>query len=357
VYNQGMIIVVIAGGSGTRLWPLSQSDRPKHLLSLTGEKSLLQNTVERARSIAETVYVITEESHSKEVAAQLPELSTNQIIVEPARRGTASCIVLALATVATKQVGDEPIVFLHADHHIVDQVGFIDTVKRASDASRELGRIALIGVQPTYPATGFGYIECGEAVADNANLFEVKRFKEKPSAATAERYLAAGTYLWNVGLFAAPLPVFTDSFEHNAPDLAKAYQGLSAAIANPTELSKLYLKLPNRPIDTALIEKDPNLLVVPGRFDWADIGSFFDLHHILQDTDHNSLQGDVELIDCDDVMIHGSNDRPIVAIGLSGVVVVDSPQGLLVCAKEKSQLVGEAAKRLAARSDKTTDNT
>ncbi|HUC86955.1 MAG TPA: sugar phosphate nucleotidyltransferase, partial [Candidatus Saccharimonadales bacterium] len=181
-------------------------------------------------------------------------------------------------------------------------------------------------------------------------------FKEKPKAKTAERYLAAGTYLWNVGLFAAPPSVFRASFERNAPGLAKAYQSLVEVIGDSDELTERYLKLPSQPIDTALIEKDPNLLVVPGRFDWADIGSFFDLHQILQDTDRNSLEGDVELIDCEDVMIHGSNTKPIVAIGLTGVVVVDSPQGLLVCAKEKSQLVGEAAKRLAARSDKTADS-
>ncbi|HUC87037.1 MAG TPA: sugar phosphate nucleotidyltransferase, partial [Candidatus Saccharimonadales bacterium] len=144
-----MIIVVIAGGSGTRLWPLSQSDYPKHLLKLTGKNSLLQDTVERAKSLATAIYVITEHSHASEVEAQLPELPKEQIIVEPARRGTASCIVLALATIASKGPSDEPIVFLHADYHIMDQAGFTDTVKKAAEASERLSRITLIGVQPT----------------------------------------------------------------------------------------------------------------------------------------------------------------------------------------------------------------
>jgi mannose-1-phosphate guanylyltransferase len=343
-----MTIVIIAGGSGTRLWPLSQSDYPKHLLKLTGEKSLLQNTVERAKALTDSIYVITEHSHALRVEMQLPELATDHIIVEPARKGTASCIVLALAKIEAHGSIDEPIVFLHADHHIVNEEAFVRSVKLAAEASVEQRRITLIGVEPSYPATGFGYIERGKALSDTEKVYAVRQFREKPNVATAERYIKAGTFWWNMGLFVAPSEVFLGSFKQNAPDLAAAYDDLSRAITDE-ELSAKYLKLVSQPIDTALIEKDPKLLVVPGTFDWADIGSFFDLHRILQDADHNTLKGDVELIDCEDVMIHGSGGKPIVAIGLSGVVVVDSPEGLLVCSKEQAQLVGDAAKKLAAR--------
>ena len=342
-----MIIVIIAGGSGTRLWPLSQSNYPKHLLKLTGSKSLLQNTVSRAQQLADTIYVITERSHAPEVAAQLPSVPDDHIIVEPGRRGTASCILLALATIGARQPGDEPIVFLHADAHITNQKEFTATVQQAAAASAEYRRITLIGVEPTYPATGFGYIQCGEPAG--GGTYSVRSFKEKPDSATAKQYLQGSGYLWNMGLFAAPLSVFIASFKANAPDLARAYDVIKSQLGNYQKLTAAYLALPNQPIDTALIEKDPNLLVVPGSFDWADIGSFFDLHKILQDTDHNALEGDVELIDCEDVMIHNTTTKPVVAIGLAGLVVVESDDGLLVCAKEKAQLVGDAAKKLAAR--------
>lgn len=342
-----MIIVIIAGGSGTRLWPLSQSNYPKHLLKLTGEKSLLQNTVARASQLSERVYVVTEQSHAGEVAKQLPELPPERIMSEPGRRGTASCIVLALATIASQTQGDEPVVFLHADAHITNQEEFALSVERAAAASTHNQRITLIGVEPTYPATGFGYIHRGSAGPDHT--YEVRSFKEKPDADTAAKYLASGEYLWNMGLFAAPLSVYKRAFADYAPDLAKALEDISKVIGDPERLSEVYLALNSQPIDTALIEKDPKLLVVPGSFDWADIGSFFDLHKIIQNSDKNSLKGDIELVDSDDVMVHTSGTKPVVVIGLSGVVVVDSPEGLLVCAKEKSQLVGDAAKKLAKK--------
>lgn len=350
VYNQEMIITIIAGGSGTRLWPLSQSNYPKHLLKLTGEKSLLQNTFSRSAKIADEVYVVTEASHAEEVQRQLPELKEENVIVEPARRGTASCILLALTRIKQKHNSNTPVVFLHADHHISAEESFQQTVTLAAENSREHQVITLIGIKPTYPATGFGYIELGEKIGESngIEIHKAEQFKEKPKATTARKYMESGNFLWNMGLFAAPEQVFAATMQQDAKELYQRYQQLQSA---GTGIQDTYLELPSEPIDTALIEKASNLEVVAGTFDWADIGSFFDLHNILQDKDSNSLNGDVELIDSEDVMVHGS-DKPVVVIGLSGVVVVDSPNGLLVCAKEKSQLVGEAAKRIQARNPK-----
>ncbi len=345
-----MIVVIIAGGSGTRLWPLSQGDHPKHLLKLTGDRSLLQNTYQRARAVAELVYVVTEQSHASEVRLQLPEVPDARVIVEPGRRGTASCFALALAVIARDNIGDESVLFMHADHHIVDEESFTRTVKCAAAESAKHRSITLIGIKPTYPATGFGYIECAQYVEimDGLEVSQVSRFVEKPDLETASTYLAEDKYLWNMGLFAAPPSVFQEAFSKYAPELEDAYLNIKAALGEPAKLADAYLALGNQAIDTALVEKMPNLLVVGGTFDWADIGSFFDLHNILQDGDKKSLSGDVQLIDCDDVMIHGYS-KPVVAIGLTGIVVVDSPEGLLVCAKDKSQLVGEVAKLLENR--------
>lgn len=342
-----MIVVIIAGGSGTRLWPLSTHDKPKHLLSLTTESSLLQNSYQRARLVTDTVYVVPEASHAEQVAQQLPQLSSDHIIVEPARRGTASCIMLALAHISQSHPADEPVIFMHADYQITDNQLFADTVNAAAAACVREQAISLIGLKPTYPATGFGYIQTGAQLenAGGKELFKVVSFKEKPNLATARDYLKSGTYLWNLGLFAAPLAVFEREAKDYNSELYDNYRSLCAALAGRRDISGTYLEMKNQPIETALIELSANTVVVPGEFDWLDIGSFFDLHKVLSEVDGNSLKGNATLVECVDTMVHGG-DKPIIAIGLEGVVVVDTPDGLLVCAKDKSQLVGDVVKQL-----------
>jgi mannose-1-phosphate guanylyltransferase len=343
-----MVIVIIAGGSGTRLWPLSQPNYPKHLLRLTGDNSLLQNTYERARQSTDKIYIVTEASHAGEVRDQLPELDPTHVLVEPGRRGTASCILLALATVNRDYPG-ETVVFLHADHHIVDAAGFTATVQAAATAAADEQRIALIGLTPTHPATGFGYIQAGPEIRqiDGLSVRRAEKFVEKPHFELAQEYVDSGDYLWNLGLFAAPVEVFVTEMSDYAPELHQGYLDLSAALGSDA-LDETYLNLKSEPIDTALMEKVSELLVVPGKFDWADVGSFFDLHNILQSADTNSLQGDIYQVDCTDSMVHGSS-KPIVAIGLEGIIVVDTPEGLLVCAKDQSQKVGDLVKVLQAK--------
>ncbi len=348
-----MVIVIIAGGSGTRLWPLSQGNHPKHLLSLTGDRSMLQNTYRRAKQAAEDaahIYVVTEISHSQEVRQQLPELAEDHVVVEPGRRGTVSCFVLALAKIAQDHRPNEVVVFIHADHHIPDEDGFAKAVRAATEGSTATKSIALVGVRPNYPATGFGYIEFGDKLADYEGLpvYKVEGFKEKPPIETAKQYLLAGTYLWNQGLFAAPVRVWETEFKEYAPYYFEAYEQLRADQDDLARLSATYLALESGTIDYALIEHTPNLVVIPAQYDWADIGSFLDLHTILKDKDShdNVLKGNVSMINCEDSMIHAT-DKPVIAIGLSGIIVVDTPDGLLVCAKEQSQLVGDLSKKLA----------
>lgn len=350
-----MVIVIIAGGSGTRLWPLSQSNYPKHLLTLTGEHSLLQNTYSRAKDLTDDIYVVTEASHSAEVERQLPELKSQQLIVEPARRGTASCFVLALTRVQQHHQPDEAIVFIHADHHIADTKGFCAAVRSAAAAASSRGAIGLVGLVPSQPAIGFGYIEHGEEVDTKEGLpvYKVTSFHEKPALEIAQQYLDAGNYLWNQGLFAAPLDTWVNEFKKHDAEYHKGYQALVAAAGNADKFNEIYLKLRNDAIDYAVMEKSDNLVVVPGRYDWADIGSFFDLHTVLEGMrgtpDHNVTEGDVHMINCEDSMVHSTTGKPVAAIGLSGIIVIDTPDGVLVCAKEQTQLVKKISEKLAAR--------
>ncbi len=340
-----MIIVIIAGGSGTRLWPLSTGDYPKHLLSITGEQSLLQNTFDRAIRLADDIYVISEASHAKHVYTQLPDLPEENVIVEPGRRGTASCVVAALARIKQSHDSDEPIVFMHADHHIRDTVSFVEGVQAAVDASLKYQRMVLLGAVPTRPETGFGYIQRGEH-ANGGMIYDVMSFKEKPDKSTAQEYMESGAYLWNMGYFVAPLSVFEQRIHDHAPHLWENYQKLCRA-ESKKEHDDYYLNFKNEPIDYPLIEKVPDLLVVPGSFDWMDVGSFTDIHTANeQDNDGNTVQGNVLTEKLTNSYVHNQTDTPVGVIGLDNVAVVVTDNGIVVTNKSHAQDVGVIAKKI-----------
>lgn len=340
-----MVIVIIAGGSGSRLWPLSTSDYPKHLLKLTNNKSLLQNTYERAKRLSKEVYVISDNSHVKHIREQLPELGEKCVITEPARRGTASCVVMALSRIKEHHGDDEPVVFMHADHHIRDSRGFVASIKNASKLSKQYQKLVLLGLEPTYPATGFGYIERGEPVDSDAYAYQVARFKEKPERSVAEEYVISGNFLWNMGYFVAPLGVFEDTIEANASELFENYQKLLAAKSDKAR-NETYIAFKSEPIDTALIEHVPELLVTYGSFDWMDVGSFPDVHQVnFQDEAGNTLDGRIAVEDVTNSLIRNDTEIPVAVIGLDNAAVIVTEHGILVVNKSHAQKVGDVSKR------------
>lgn len=340
-----MIAVIIAGGSGTRLWPLSTSDYPKHLLNIDGgQDSLLQSTYDRARLLGDAVYVLTEAGHVQHVKDQLPGLNPSNFIVEPARRGTASCIVQALVEISKQHDHAEPIAFMHADHFIRDKQGFAETVKRAAEVSTANNRLVLIGISPEYPASSFGYIKKGQQL-DGSETFKVDGFKEKPDKATAETYLASGNYLWNGGYFVASINTFLREMQEFAPELRHNYDRLLVASQNKYE--QTYLGFENIAIDYALIEKVSDLLVIPAQFDWMDVGSFNDLHAVLESDERgNATLGNVELESVSGSIIQNYEDKPIAVIGLDNIAVINTPKGIVITHKDSVQKVGEISKRL-----------
>ena len=350
-----MIIVIIAGGQGTRLWPLSTNHKPKHLLSLTNEKSLLRNTYERVQKLTDKVYVIPEQSHADQILEPVPGVDKDHLFIEPGRRGTASCVLLALAKLQAKYGDGEDVAFLPADHHITITTPFIASVKLASTSPKQKTTTSLIGLNPTYPATGFGYIKMGERAEglNDAEVFEVDSFVEKPDQATAEEYVRSGQYLWNLGLFAGPIKSFVKACREHSPDLYAGYKSLASVINERDKLDAAYMNLPNEPIDTALIEKVPNLLVIPGAFGWADIGSFSDLHEVLGTKADNVVRTDgneTSLMDCDGCLIMNTNTgKPVITIGLRDIVVIDTPNGTLVCHKRRSQDIKKALEQLSSQ--------
>ena len=346
-----MIVVIIAGGSGTRLWPLSTVDYPKHLLKLTNERSLLQNTYDRVKDLADDFFVIPEASHAQYVYEQLPEVPKNNVLVEPARRGTASCVIWALSEVKKRKLPNQAVLFLWADHLIRDKRGFQNAVKQADELAQKFEKLVFMGVEPTYPSTGFGYIKKGERLANGfKTVYELEKFVEKPDYDTAEAYFESGEYLWNMGYLVGTLSTFERDMKEYAKRLWNDYERLVEAGNVP----KIYESLEPEAIDTALSEHVPDALVVPGAFDWVDLGSFHDLHSVShQDRAGNHVSGDnVELDNVTNSYVRNEQGVPVVVIGLDNVAVVSTEDGILVTNKNYAQKVGDISKKIQSKGNK-----
>ncbi|MDZ7744522.1 MAG: mannose-1-phosphate guanylyltransferase [Candidatus Saccharibacteria bacterium] len=346
-----MITVIIAGGSGTRLWPLSTPDYPKHLLNVNSDdKSLLQHTYERAKTISNKVYVITEAGHAHHIKDQLPELDDDAFVIEPARRGTANCYLAAINHVKKRHDENEAIAMLSADHFIRDTVGFAHSFKVASDVSEKEGRIVLVGVEPDHPATGFGYIQKDGIFDEDSLVYSVHSFKEKPDYNTALKFMKSGKYLWNCGYFVGSVKTFSNKIKAASPVLQSNLTKLKSA-KDRAEFEKIYLDFDNDAIEFALMEKLDDLLVVPATFDWMDVGSFTDLHKAVgADKQGNYVgSGSVELEGVENSYIENHEEKPVAVIGLDNIVVVNTKSGVLVARKDLGQKVGEVAKRIAKK--------
>ncbi|HEY8886556.1 MAG TPA: mannose-1-phosphate guanylyltransferase [Candidatus Microsaccharimonas sp.] len=344
-----MITVIIAGGSGTRLWPLSTSDYPKHLLKLIGERSLLRSAYDRAVQVGETVYVVTEAGHAHHVKDQLPELPEENFLIEPGRRGTGNCIVLALDVISRRHDHDTPIAFVHSDHHIRDVEGYVRSLHTAAEASKIANKITLIGIEPTFPSTGFGYIERDSEIEGTVDTYRIESFKEKPNFEVAQTYIHAGNFLWNCGYFVGSVDTFMSEIRRVSPELQESYDKLASVeqiLSN--DYGNTYLSFPELVIDYALAEKSDNLAVVPANFDWMDIGSFKDLHEANQSNEQGNFFKGNSIYDDElqNVYIQNDEEKPVVVIGLDNIVVINTPNGILVARKDLSQRVKEAVARI-----------
>jgi mannose-1-phosphate guanylyltransferase/mannose-6-phosphate isomerase len=342
-----MIVVIIAGGSGTRLWPLSTSDYPKHLLSLTNEKSLLQNTFDRVKDLTSTdrIFVVSESSHSDHVVAQLPDVPRENIIIEPGRRGTGSCFLLAMNAIRGKGLEDQATFFLWADHVIRDRAGFSATALLAGELAEKKQQMVFVGIEPTHPSTGLGYMEKGERLENGyKTAYVLNRFVEKPDHKTAAKYFASGNYLWNTGYLMTTLNTLERELQEHSENLWANYQ----ALRESKDVDQTYLGFDNLVIDYELSEKVKDALVVSCTFDWLDVGSFGDLHEANgSDENGNHFRGQQIYDDeVENAYIRNEEDKPVVVIGLDNVVVVNAPNGVLVARKDLSQKVKDAVKRM-----------
>jgi mannose-1-phosphate guanylyltransferase len=332
--------VIMAGGSGTRFWPLSRALRPKQLLPLSGAQgSLLRETRKRISKLiaAEQTLVVTSEALVEQTRAELPELPPENIMAEPVGRNTAPCVGWAASVVARRNP-EAVLAILPADHHIADERAFNTVLERAIEAARG-GDMVTVGVKPTRPETGYGYVELGEELAPNVH--RGRRFVEKPDELRARQFLAAGRYLWNSGMFFFRADVVLAAVRQHLPGLGDALRKFDEAALAGNErdvVRALYASLPDVSIDHGIMEKAARVAVVPGDFGWSDVGSWTSAWELApHDVDDNALFGEVVTVDTHRSYVRAHGDKVVALIGLDDVVVVDTEDALLVMPRSRSQ--------------------
>lgn len=342
-----MHTVILAGGSGTRFWPLSRTKKPKQFLKLVSGEALIAETFARVRDLvpAERTWVVCGMAHAARVREVLPALSPAHLLVEPAARNTAPAIGLA-ALHALAEDPDATLLILPSDHHVASPEKFRAALARASGCARG-GDLVLLGILPTRPETGFGYVKRGVERGDGSAA--VLAFVEKPDLPTAKRYLQDSAFSWNAGIFVFRADALLLAISRHLPALHEALVAIGAALQKgPAEAARvsfdLFPRLPAISLDYGLLEPESHagkkLAVVPGDFGWSDVGSFAALPEVRAlDARGNALAGDALALDCDDCVVLSEGGRLVAALGLRGLCVIDSGDALLVVPRERAQEV------------------
>ena len=352
--------IIMAGGAGTRFWPASRVDRPKQLLALSGEQTMMQSTVSRLNNLcpAENIRVITNRRLVEPIAEQLPELPAQSIVGEPCKRDTAPCIGLA-AEMVLAQDPEGVMVVMPADHVITPVDQFQSAIRSAEQlVAANPEQIVTFGIKPNYPATVFGYIERGQPIQDpNATCFQVARFREKPDADTAKQFLDSGNFYWNAGIFVWRAATIRQALETHAPGVSAHLKQIAASFGTAEYeqvLEREFTAIDGISIDFAVMEKHDNVAVIEAPFEWNDVGNWTALESLVgQDSHGNTLLGNQLAIDCENTIVR--NDGPdsdghlIATVGLRDMVVIRTQDATLIIEKSREAEVKKIVKELESR--------
>ena len=341
-------LVIMAGGIGSRFWPMSTPEKPKQFIDVLGiGKTLLQLTVDRFSGICplKNVWVVTSAKYQKLVQEQLPEIPESNILLEPCMRNTAPCIAYVAWKIKQKDA-DANLVISPADHLVMDVPEFKRVIQKGLDFVAETDRILTLGMLPTRPETGYGYIKTKAVFEDE--IFEVEGFKEKPNLQTAQSYLNEGGYFWNAGIFLWNVKTIEQAFRKEQPEIVAIFDDLEQAFYTSKEQQKIDEKFPECPnisIDYAIMEKAKNIYVFPANFGWSDLGTWGSLYEQLpKDGNGNACVGNVHPIESEGCIVHVSENKKVVIQGLKDYIVAEENNVILICRKMDEQRIKEFSK-------------
>lgn len=343
-------VVIMAGGVGSRFWPMSTVERPKQFIDVLGVgQSLLQLTFERFRgiSVPENVWVVTNRQYESLVHEQLPEVPTENILLEPCRRNTAPCI----AYVSWRIKSQNPkanVVVTPSDHIVTDTEEFRRVVKACMDFTQQSDAIVTLGMKPTRPETGYGYIQADLSISSprNREIYRVDSFREKPDLATAQSYVKQNNYFWNAGIFIWNVGTIVNAFRIYQPAMSKVFEGLLNIYGTPKEqeaIDELYPQCENISVDYAIMERADEIFVCPASFGWSDLGTWGSLlAHTRHDLYGNTCIGnDISMFDSHNCIVHATECRKVVIQGLDDYIVAEKDGTLLICKLSEEQKIKE----------------
>ncbi len=350
--------VIMAGGSGTRFWPASRARRPKQFLPLGGDgRSLLQAAVDRCRGLvpSDRIWIVTNATQAADLHGVVADFPREQVVVEPMARDTAPCVALAAARIAARD-SHATMLVLPADHRIEPERAFHDAVRLATAVAADGRTLVTFGIRPTHPATGYGYIQVGAALAGHAGVHRVDRFREKPDAATAREYLANGNFVWNAGIFVWQVEALFAAMAAGAPELRAAADAMlvAARAGDDAALRAAFVAAPKTSVDYAVLEHAPDVAVVPASWRWDDLGSFPALTAVADPDAAGNVAvltggATTEAFDAKNCVVYAEGRRLVGLLGVEDLVVVAVDDAVLVCPKSRAEDVKRLLQQLRDR--------
>lgn len=346
--------VIMAGGGGTRFWPLSRMSAPKQLVKITGDDVMINETIKHYDSVIarENTFIVTNAKQAELMDKVLfDEVKRDNILIEPMQRNTAPCIIYAAMTLK-KLYGDAVMAVLAADHHIGNVKEYERVLKLAIDTAEKTDRIVTLGLRPTFPSTGYGYLKFDKDKKVSDEVYDLEQFVEKPGLEVAKSYVESGDYLWNSGMFIWKASVILDYFKKLLPDMYEKMESIFDKLRTPDEkaaIEEVYPTLENVSVDYGIMEKADGVCVIPADFGWNDVGSWDSLEYVFDlDGNGNVNIGDTELIDCSDSVFfdRSSAGKTVAGIGLKNIVVVQTDDAVLVCDKGRVQDIKAMVEKL-----------